>query len=181
MARHPRRVARHSYLDRPSPEGRVDVLSIRGAEAPRSFPSAGGLAWERLLAEFDGDDLAGNWLAGDVDVLDRGLHAFDSLARIEVAGGDVVEGAEGELEVIVGVQRNQFAGVVDGERQDGGVGAADGAQNPADGVARAGGWRVGVVDLGVGVRLWKVRRWCGFRPARRGSIGSFQSCERSQA
>src|SRR5665213_2956492 len=103
-----------------------------------------------LLAQLNGDDLAGDWLAGNVDILNRGFHAFDPLAGVEVAGWDVVERAERELEVVVGVERNQVAGVIYGEGQDGRVRAADGAQNSADGVVGAGRRSVRVVDLGVG-------------------------------
>jgi len=101
-----------------------------------------------LFAEFDGEDLAGYGFVGDFGVLYGGLHVFDAGAGFDIAFGLVVGGGEDDLVVVVGVERGLFAcGRVDGEGEDGGVGAADVAENSFDGVLWSFGVFCGVVGF----------------------------------
>ena len=51
---------------------------------------------------------------------------------------------------MVGVEGDGFGAAVDGEGEDGGVGALDVVEDAFGGTVRAGGWGVGIVRILVG-------------------------------
>src|SRR5580692_10186389 len=104
----------------------IDLLMIAGR----------GELW--LFAEFDREDLAGDVFVGDFGVFYGGFHVFDAGAGFDVAVGFVVGGGEDDLVIVVAVEGDGFSSLFDGEGDDVGVGAADVAQDPFDGVLRSG-------------------------------------------
>src|SRR6185437_3989563 len=99
-----------------------------------------------LFVDHDGDDLAGDAGVFDVGVGDDGLHAVD-FAGVEAALGVEVPGPVVDLVHVIGVEREGFGAAIEGEDEDGRIGALDFVQDSPGGVARAGGRSVGVVRI----------------------------------
>src|ERR1700722_17702092 len=91
-----------------------------------------------LLVDLYGDDLAGDAGVVDACVGDDGFHAFD-LAGVEAALGIEVPCCIFDFVHVVGAERDGFGAALDGEREDGGVGALNVVQDALRSVVRSGG------------------------------------------